>query len=162
LNHPMRAVLGVVLSLQWGCSDEQGSSETRGSGGQTGAALSAGATSGGGAGLHSATGGRTESGGANALGGATGTIAGPSFDTLCQNDQAVGFVIGCLAVYEGTYVSECVEQWNALAHACPQEATALAQCWSVQDVLGYSCRNDRVVLASGVCSDEQAAIQPCQ
>jgi hypothetical protein len=118
-----------------------------------------------------ATGGAPSSGGSesNATGGATGgsSTTGGSIvqraTRVCQNDQSAGYVLGCMAVYEATYVTDCIEAWNAAGDVCSAQTGALLDCWLGREVLDYDCDADgRVVLSSGICATEATALDVCQ
>ena len=170
-NRKYALSIGVVAVVQQACcSDFKDPSTISGDGGTSTVAPNGGTgapSASAGSNVPAFIGGRNGSGGTGAFAGQAGTGGGapsstaPSFDALCTNDRAVGYVTGCLGVYASTYLSECVAQWEALAQACPSETSALARCWSAQDVLGFVCKDSRVVLASGVCVDETNAVAPC-
>jgi hypothetical protein len=68
-----------------------------------------------------------------------------------------------MAVYEATYVTDCLEAWNSAAEGCPAQTGALLDCWRGREVLDYDCDADgRVALSSGVCAREAAALDRCQ
>lgn len=173
-----------------GADDDQGSEVTDGTT-ATGGAVSTGgrATSNredGEEGVSAGTGGKTqadegdardssggasekeeETGGADSLDPATGG-SGPRASlaeralSACQNEQSIGYVFGCMAVYEDTYVSECVDAWGDAAEKCPSEAEALLDCGAMREAMDYDCDSERrVTLVDGVCEPETEALDTC-
>ena len=83
--------------------------------------------------------------------------------SACQNDQAAGYVLGCMAVYEATYVTDCIAAWDTAAEQCAPETQTLLDCWLGREVLDYDCDADgRVVLVSGICLPEATALEACR
>jgi hypothetical protein len=176
------ALVGSV-SVACGASDDQQGSDREGDIRATGGTTSTGgrpsqanADVGGSGGI----GGDQEpvEGGAN---GAAGASAAPNAPTssagasgaqeaslasralaACQNRQAVGYVFGCMAVYESGYLDECTKAWLDAAEPCRAEAENLLECSDLREAMDYECDEARdVVLVPGVCQEEIDALAAC-
>ena len=177
----LRWILMTVFVLLPGCGADDSDTGNEPSGGAL-AALPDGASPSGTGGIGP-TGGSPSAGGGNSTGGApssggsevdaTGGAIGGSATTggsviqratqVCQNDQSAGYLLGCMAVYEASYVTDCISAWDGAAQGCSAQTEALLDCWLGREVLDYDCDADgRVVLSSGICAAELSEFELCQ
>ena len=161
-------VLVALLSPACGSDDGDGSTDRSGtvaSGGSTGgnetvggAGPTGGARTGG-----APTGGTARGGGALATGGG-GPVDVEALGRLaCINWQANGFVLGCTAVSDSNYVSDCTAELVQAAESCNAEVISLLACGTLRTALDYACddAND-VTFAPGICETETTALEQCQ
>ncbi|MBN1611944.1 MAG: hypothetical protein JW940_35260 [Polyangiaceae bacterium] len=80
----------------------------------------------------------------------------------CESQQAIGYLFGCMAVYESGYLSDCTKAWLDAAEQCPTEAESLLDCSDLREAMDYECDANRdVVLAPGVCEEQNQDLHAC-
>jgi hypothetical protein len=163
----------LALVAASGCSASSEDEATGGTTGYPGGGTGGAAATGGAGGTETSggSGGGGSSGGSGGSSGSSGTGAGATggapdlgdrIFVACTTWQSNGFVLGCLAVFEDTYVANCTAALAQAAESCAPEVQAVLDCSNLLPVLDYECDSDGdVTFAAGVCESESAALDQC-
>jgi hypothetical protein len=161
-GYAAKAAVVATLAVSSSSLEPQPSAGSMASGGSAGVTGGTSAGSGGNRAAGGTGGGTTGSGGSGATGGSSGSSLESRALTACSNWQANGFVLGCSAVFGGTYVADCQAELVSAAQSCAVEVGALLDCGTMRSALDYACdASGDVTFAAGVCESETSALDQC-